>query len=132
MEFETLYSQRVRHANRDYAVIDIDIEEVVIYRDGRYVGRVDRIPGHLSRATATVWRNGDLEYDRDIFVVGNSLTGFELISEEYMPDGHTRVRAGLIDLHRGRVRAVGRSRLYDPYYPDRFYAQSLLPEDVAW
>lgn len=132
MEFETVYRQRVRHANRDYAVIDIDIEEVVIYRDGRYIGRVDRIPGHLSRATATVWRNGALEYDRDLFVVGNTFTGFELVSEEYLPNGRTRIRAGEVDLRTGRVYGVGRSRLYDPYAPDRFYVQSLLPEDVAW
>jgi hypothetical protein len=132
MEFETVYRQRVRRANDDYAVIDIDLEEVAIYRDGRYIGSVDRIPGHLSRAVATVWRDGELEYDRDIFVVGNSAAGFELISEEYLPDGRTRVQAGRIDLIRGRVRSISRSRLYDPFYPDRFYAQSLLPEDVAW
>lgn len=139
IEMETTYRHRVRFANADYAVLDIDVEQIAIYDNGRYLGTVDHIPSHLSNIEATVFRNGDIAFDRDLFLVGDRRAGFEIISTEF-DDGFAGqgyrygddIRVGRVDLMRGRVRSADYSRLFDPNRWQGFAPISLLPEDEGW
>ena len=139
IEMETTYRHRVRFANEDYAVLDIDIEQIALYDNGRYIGMVDRIPDHLSSVEATVFRNGDIAFDRDIFLVGDRRAGFEVISTEFY-DGYAGqgyrygddISVGRVDLRNGRVRSASRSRLFNPNSWEGFAPISLLPEDEGW
>ena len=139
IEMETTYRHRVRFANADYAVLDIDVEQIAIYDNGRFLGLVERIPNHLSSIEATVFRNGDIAFDRDLFLVGDRRAGFEIISTEF-DDGYAGqgyrygddIRVGRVDLKRGRVRSADYSRLFDPNRWQGFAPISLLPEDEGW
>ncbi len=139
IEMETTYRHKVRFATDQYAVLDIDIEQVALYDNGRYFGMVDRIPAHLSSVEATVFRNGDIAFDRDIFLVGDRRSGFEIISTPFY-DGYAGqgyrygddMRVGQVDLRRNRVRTKGYSRLFDPRRWQGFTPISLLPEDDGW
>lgn len=139
IEMETTYRHKVRYANDEYAVLDIDIEQIAIYDNGRFLGMMDRIPNHLSSIEATVFRNGDIAFDRDIFLVGDRRAGFEIISTDfydgYAGQGYRRgdlIEVGRVDLRKGRVRSVGRSRLFNPDSWRGFAPISLLPEDEGW
>lgn len=139
IEMETTYRHKVRFANDEYAVLDIEIEEIALYDGDRFLGSVDRIPGNLGNIEATVFRNGDIAFDRDVFIVGDRVSGFEIISTEYN-DGYALAgyksgrgyQVGRLDLRSGRVRSVRRSRLFNP---DNFHGYapiSLLPEQEGW
>lgn len=139
VEVETTYRHRIRHATDTYAEVDITLEEVAFYEDGRYLGSVHHIPDRLARLRATVYRNGEVAFDRDVFVVGNAAVGFELISMQDRDgdvfdryDHGTSVRAGAVDLRRERVRTIGHSRLFDPYDFRGYVPVSLLPEGAGW
>ncbi len=139
IEMETTYRHRVRFATDEYAVLDIDIEHVALYDNGRYIGMVDRIPSDLSSVEATVFRNGDIAFDRDIFLVGDRRSGFEIISTPFY-DGYAgqgyrngdEVRVGKVDLRRHRVRTQNYSRLFNPNRRQAHAPISLLPEDEGW
>ncbi|MDA1029291.1 MAG: hypothetical protein O3B41_09600 [Bacteroidetes bacterium] len=139
VEMETVYRHQVKYANEDYAVLEIDIEEVALYENGRYVGAVDRIPTSLSKIEATVYRDGRIDFDRDVFVVGDSRAGFELISTHFYDDyalaryrDSDELKVGRMDLRRGKVSRVSRSRLFDPRDFNGFAPISLLPEEEGW
>jgi len=136
---ETTYRHKVRFATDEYAVLDIDIESIAIYDNGRFVGIVDRIPNRLSSVEATVFRNGDIAFDRDVFLVGDRRSGFELISasfqDGYAASGHgwdDGLRVGRVDLRRNRVSSTYRSRLFNPRDWRGFAPISLLPENEGW
>ena len=139
IEVETTYRHQVRHADQDYAEVDIYIEEIGFYQDGRYLGSVHHIPGELSHIRATVYRGGAIEFDRDAFVVGDAGAGFEMISMRHQ-DGNVfdayahgkDVRVGRVDLRGERVRSSGHSRLFDPYDFTGYVPVSLLPEGADW
>ena len=139
IEMETTYRHRVRFATDEYAVLDIDIEQVALYDNGRYIGMVDRIPSSLSSIEATVFRNGDIAFDRDVFLVGDRQAGFEIISTPFY-DGYAGqgyrygddVRVGKVNLRRNRVSSRSYSRLFDPNRWRGYAPISLLPEDEGW
>ncbi len=139
IEMETTYRHRVRFATDEYAVLDIDIEQVALYDNGQCIGMVDRIPSDLSSIEATVFRNGHIAFDRDIFLVGDRRAGFEIISTPFY-DGYAGqsyrhgddVRVGKVDLHSNRVRSKSYSRLFDPNRWRGYAPISLLPEDEGW
>ncbi len=138
LELIAEYRQRVVSAGRNRSEIELDVESFQIYENGRYLGRVDRIPNSLSRMRATVSRRGDVRVDRDVMLVGTRRTGFELVVTSgrgawhdayYGRDG---VRIGKIDLRRGRVREARGSRLLGRGRYDRLVPVSLLPDDPSW
>ncbi len=139
IEVETVYSHRVRYATDDRASIAIRIERVEIYDDGRYLGYVDRLPDNLSRIDATVYRDGAVEFDQDIFLMGDPFVGFEIIAtrpydgwvmDDYrVEDGY---RAGAVDLGRNRVEPIRRSRFFDPEGYGAMVPVSLLPDRDGW
>lgn len=139
VEMETVYRHQVKYANEDYAVLEIDIEEVALYENGRYLGAVDRIPSSLSKIEAVVYRDGRIDFDRDVFVVGDSRAGFEMISTHFYDDyalaryrDSDGLKVGRMDLRRGKVNRVSRSRLFDPRDFNGFAPISLLPEEEGW
>ncbi|GAB5519932.1 MAG: hypothetical protein RhofKO_21830 [Rhodothermales bacterium] len=139
VEVQTYYSQEVRKAGRRSAEIDIYIDQLDIYENGQYLGTVRDIPRELGRVRATVHRDGRVKLNRDIFIVGDSYSGFELISTRYY-DGfvldHYRgkhgYRVGEVDLYRERVHKKRRSELFRPNDFNGFVPISVLPEDVDW
>ena len=139
IDVRTYYYHELRHATPDRAEVDIYVERVELYENGRYLGQVDRVPEQLGRIGATIYRNGRVEFDRDVFIVGDSYAGFEMISTRYY-DGFLLdayrpqhgVRAGVLDLRAQRVVPTGHSRLFDPYNFDGYVPVSLVPEDQGW
>jgi hypothetical protein len=139
VEMETVYRHKVKYANNEYAVLEIDIEEVALYDSGRYLGTVDRIPSSLSKIEATVYRDGRIDFDRDVFVVGDSRAGFEMISTRFYDDyamagyrDSDGYEAGKLNLRSGKVSRIRRSRLFDPRNFNGFAPISLLPEEEGW
>ena len=139
VEMETVYRHKVKYATDDYAVLDIDIEEIALYEGDRYLGTVDRIPAKLSSIEATVYRDGAITFDRDVFIVGDRRKGFELISTEFYNDyamakyrDRDGYRAGRLNLRSGKVSSIRRSRLFNPRNFQGYAPISLLPEDEGW
>ncbi len=136
VDVRTTYRQRVLHANDQYAEIEIEIDGIEIYQGDRYVGYIDRIPSRFSRIRATVHADGFIEFDRNLHIVGDRYRGFEVLATPYYNDyllnayrdGHD-VDVGKIDLRRGKVKSIRRSRLFTPYSFNGLVPISLLPDD---
>jgi hypothetical protein len=139
VEVETVYTHSVREANDQFAIVDIEIERVEIYQGNRFLGYVEDVPSRLRRTSATVYRDGDVIFDRDIFLVGDSYVGFEMVSTQaydgYVLDAYHHTDgylAGKVDLRRHRVSTVRSSRLFKPHRFDGLVPISLLPSDEGW
>jgi hypothetical protein len=139
IEVQTYYRHTVRYATRDYAEIDIEIEAVEVYEDGRFVGKVHHIPYALGHIRATVFRHGYVDFDRDVFIVGDPYVGFEMVStrhrDGYVLDTYSRrdgLEVGRLDFRSERVYALAYSRLFAPNAFDGYVPITLLPEDQAW
>ena len=136
VDVRTEYQQEVRYADNNKAVIDIYLEKIEVYENGYFCGEVYRIPDHLSHIEATVYRNGEVVYDRDVFILGDPEVGFEMISTRhyggYVLDHYDRshgYEVGKLDFRRKRVYSRSYSRLFDPYGRNGFVPISLLPEE---
>lgn len=139
IDVRTRYHHRVQWADAYQAEVVIYIDAVELYADGRYLGTVDRIPRHLSRVEATLYRNGDATFDRDLFLVGDPQAGFELIAtrayDRPLLGAYHRgdwVKAGVLDLYAGEVVPVRRSRLFRPHAFNGYVPISLLPDRLDW
>ncbi len=139
VEVETVYRHSVRRATDDYAEIDVEIERLELYQDGQYLGYVDDLPSRLRKTRATVYRDGVVEFDRELFLVGDPYVGFEVIStrayEGYVLDAYHHsdgYYAGRVDLRRNRVKTIRSSRLFKPHRFDGLVPVSLLPRDEGW
>lgn len=136
VDVRTSYRQRILEATDEFAVIEIDIDSIELYQGGRYLGFVDRIPNRLGRMRATVYSDGYIEFDRNVFLVGDMHRGFELLSTPHYDDyvlnayrSEHDVRAGRVDLRRERVKSIRRSRLFNPHSFNGLVPISLLPDD---
>ena len=136
VDVRTTYRQRVIEASDTHARVRIDIESIELYQGDRYVGYVDQVPGNLARIEAVVYDDGYIEFDRNVFLIGDAYRGFEILSTRHYDDyllsawqRDHRLDVGEVDLRRGRVRNVGRSRLFNPYDFNGLVPISLLPED---
>ena len=136
VELRTRYHQELRYADDNKAEIDIYIDAIEIYDNGYFIGEVTRIPERLSRIGAVVYRDGEIRYDRDVFLVGDPGVGFEMISTRsygnFVYSDYRRndgFRVGRLDLRRGKVRTRRNSRLFDPYGYKGYAPISLLPEN---
>ncbi|QXD15224.1 hypothetical protein GQ464_017770 [Rhodocaloribacter litoris] len=139
IDVQTYYRQEVRYADAHHAVVDLYIEEIELFRDGRYYGRVHHIPARLGHLTARIYRDGRVVFDRDVFIVGDPHAGFEMIATRhrggYVFDGYYGPGewvVGRLDLRHQAVHLVHRSRLFDPYDFEGWVPISLLPDDLAW
>ncbi len=139
IDVRTQYYHELRHATRDRAEVDIYIEQIELYENGRYLGEVHHIPERLGRIRATVYRNGSVRFDREVSLLGDAYTGFEMIStrayDGFVLDAYRTahgLRVGAVDLRRQRVVPTSYSRLFDPYDFQGYVPVSLLPEDAGW
>lgn len=139
IDVRTRFHHRVRRANAHRAEVDVYLDAITLYAGGRYVGAVDRIPHHLSRVRATLYRDGRARFDRELFLVGTPRVGFELIAtrpyDRYVLGAYHRgdwIEAGALDFYTGEVVPLRRSRLFRPHDFNGFVPLSLLPEDLAW
>lgn len=136
---ETHYRHRLLSANEDRAELEVTIEAIDLFYEGRHLGSVDWVPEELGKIYATVYQNGAIEFDREVFLMGDPYEGFELIATRYYNgyvmdeyrsgDGYV---AGRVDLGNGDVRLINRSRLFDPFASNGFIPISLLPENEGW
>ncbi|MEX0822354.1 MAG: hypothetical protein WD021_09435 [Rhodothermales bacterium] len=139
IELHTVYRHRVRRADVRRAELDVIVERIEVFEGGRFVGAVDRIPGNLSSVRATLYRDGETRFDRQLYILGSSHDGFEVISTRYYGgrvwdryDRRDGYRAGRLDFRRERVVPVRRSRLFDPSGYGGYVPIELLPEDEVW
>ncbi len=121
------------------AELEITIEAIDVFYKGRHLGSVDYVPENLGTIYATVYNDGEIQFDREVFLVGDPYAGFEMISTRYY-DGYVfdryrssdGYRAGRLDLRTGEVYTIGRSRLFDPDASSGHIPISLLPENEGW
>ena len=136
VELQTYYRHRVLFANDRYSEVEIQIDAIDIYENGRFLSTVDRIPSSLRKVRAIIHSDGRIEFDRNVFLMGDTRSGFEMIATRYYTDylfdaydrGHG-LKVGRVNLGRGKVKKVRRSRFF---HDGRFvgYAPiSLLPDD---
>ncbi len=139
IDVRTHYHHRVRRADAYRAEVDVYLDAIELYADGRYLGMVDRIPRPLRRVRATLYRDGRVHFDRELFVIGTPRLGFELIATRAY-DGYVLgayrhgdwLRAGALDFFAGEVVPLRRSRLFRPRSFNGLVPISLLPDDPAW
>ncbi|MBT8399349.1 MAG: hypothetical protein KJO98_02635 [Rhodothermia bacterium] len=136
VDVRTYYRHRVLHANDQYAEIEIEVDAIELYQNDQYLSTIDRIPGQLRKLRATVYADGRIDFDRNVFIIGDARSGFELIATRYYQDylynaydSQHGYRVGSVDLRRGRVKMKKHSRLFDPYDFGGFVPISLLPDD---
>ena len=139
LDLRTYYRHRVIDASPRRAVVDIQIDHIEIYEDGYFIGEVRHIPDELARIRAVVDRRRGVEFDRDVFLLGDPYAGFEMIStrsyDGFVLNKYRRshgVRVGALDLRRERVVPVRRSKFFDPYDFSGFVPMDLLPQDAGW
>lgn len=139
IDIRTQYHHRVLRAGPRRADIVIIIDAIELYAGGRYLGVVDRIPRHLRRIKATIYRDGYTRFDRSLFVIGTPRLGFELIatrsySRPLLGAYHRGdwLKAGRLDFYTGEVVPVRRSRLFRPHAFNGLVPISLLPDRAAW
>lgn len=136
VDIRTNYHHEVRYADHRKAVVDIYIDEIEVFEDGYYLGKVRRFPRDLEHVQATIYRNGRVEYDRDVFIVGDPYAGFEMIATQaydgYVQDYYDRshgMDVGRLNFKRKRVDARRYSKLFDPYDYNGYAPISVLPDD---
>lgn len=138
-EVVTTYRQRILDASASRARLELLLDDVAIYQDGRYAGRVTRFPYDFERVRATLYRGGRVDFDRDLMVIGDLRDGFELVlTRAYGGYAYSRwrrgddVRAARLDFRRETATFAGRSRFFDPYDYAGYAPISLLPADADW
>lgn len=138
-EVVTTYRQRILDASSSRARLELLLDDVTLYQDGRYVGRVTRFPYDFERVRATLSRGGRVDFDRDLMVIGDAREGFELVSTRayggYAFASWRRgddVRAARLDFRRQTATFAGRSRFFDPYDYAGYAPISILPADADW
>lgn len=136
VDVSTSYSQRIIEANADYAEVEITIENIDIAQDGYHLGFVDRIPNRVGKIRATIWSDGVIEFDKNVFVIGDRVRGFEIIAtqnyDDYLLNAYRnddRLDVARIDLNRNRATMASRSRLFNPHTVNGNVPISLLPDD---
>jgi hypothetical protein len=139
LEIVTVYRQRLLSAARSRADLEVRIDEIHLYEDGHYLGRINRIPGDMSRMRAVMYRNGRVDFDRTPYIVGNPRDGFEMLmapySERHLVEGYVplnRIRTADLDFRSGRAHPTRYSRLYHPHDFTGMVPIALLPEDGSW
>ncbi len=121
------------------AELEISIEAIDLYYEGKHLGSIDYVPEELGTVYAKVYANGEIQFDREVFIVGDPYEGFEMISTRYY-DGYVLdefrrgdgYRAGRLDFRSGSIDSVNLSRLFDPYAASAYIPISLLPENEGW
>ena len=68
MEIE--YSHRVIYADENSAELEIRIERINTYTEGKFYGSISSIPHELSMVRARASADGRIEFDRELLLLG--------------------------------------------------------------
>lgn len=133
LDIRTSYRQRVSGGYSSGDRVEVRIERIEVYQDGRYLGYVDYydLPRDFDHVTATRMRNGELRLDDDLLLVGEASVGFELIrfdGNDFYGSWRRQYDALSLDLRRSSTRRVGYSRLFDPYAYRGYVPVSIVPD----
>jgi hypothetical protein len=136
LEVRSTLTRQIRKVRRDYVEVEFELDRIAVTAAGRYLGDVDRFPGKLRKVRAKIYRDGFVEFDRMLYVIGNEITGFELLSTRYCGGDVARAsyeclnaRSGDLDFYDGKVHATGYSRLLEPLPYGRVVSVALVPDE---
>jgi hypothetical protein len=139
VEIDAHYSRRVLFADDHSAEFEIRIEKIDTYVEGRYYGSIAVIPEEFRTIRARVQDNGRVEFDREIFILGDPGSGFEMVSTQfyggYVMDNYRAsdgYAAAKLDFRNGRASRIRKSRLFRPFDARAHVPVSLLPEEQGW
>jgi hypothetical protein len=112
-EIRTRYRYVPRRVSRRVAEVDVLITGIDIYRRGRFLGSIERIPPEIRRTRARVFRNRPARIDREIAVMGGDGFGYELIAlrPERAWKRPVVLAAARVNVRRGAAIPVRRSSL---------------------
>jgi len=136
VEIVSTLKRRVRNVQRDYVEVEFELDRIELLAGGQFRGEVDRFPGNMRKVRAKIYRDGYVEFDRMLYVVGNERTGYEMFSTRYCGGELAGAsyecldpRVGEVDFYDERVHSVGGSRLLDLVYRGQIVPVSLIPDE---
>ncbi len=112
-EVRTRYRYVPRRVSRRVADVDVLITGVDVYRRGRFLGSIERIPLRIRRTRARIFRNRPARIDREIAVIGGDGLGYELLAlrPERVWQRPAVLAAAQVNIRRGAAIPVRRSSL---------------------
>lgn len=133
LEIRTRYRFVPQRVSRRWANVDIVITGVDVYRRGRFVGSIRRLPASIRRTRALIRRNGHVRLDREVAVIGGGGLGYELLA--LRPGGAWRrpvvLSAARVNVRQGRAVPIRRSSLTRGRQGRFLTPIPLLPADVG-
>ena len=133
LEIRTRYRFVPQRVSRRWANVDIVITGVDVYRRGRFVGSIRRLPASIRRTRVLIRRNGRVRLDREVAVIGGGGLGYELLA--LRPGGAWRrpvvLSAARVNVRQGRAVPIRRSSLTRGRHGRFLTPIPLLPADVG-
>jgi len=136
VEVVSTVRRKIRNVHREYVDVEFELVRLDLSSAGRFLGTVDRFPGDLRRMRAKIYRDGFVQFDRMLYVVGNDYDGFELLSTRYCGGDLGRAsydcldpKAGEIDFYDERVHSTRYSRLLPLVQTGRSVPVALVPDE---
>lgn len=135
VEIESTFKRRIRHVRHDYVEVEFELDRIAVSSAGQYLGDADAFPGGLRTIRAKIYRDGFVQFERMLYVVGNEYDGFELLSMRHCGDpvrasiDCLRPRAGEIDFYDRRVHGTRYSRLLELSRHGRAVPVALVPDE---
>lgn len=136
VEVVSTFKRKIRGVHREYVDVEFELDRIEVVSRGQFLGEADRFPGSLRTMRAKVYRDGFVQFDRMLYVVGNDYTGFELLSTRYCGGDLTRAayecldaRAGDVDFYDERVHSTGYSELLGLAQSGRAVSVALVPDE---
>ena len=136
VEVVSTVRRKIRSVHREYVDVEFELVRLELASAGRFLGTVDRFPGDLRRMRAKIYRDGFVQFDRMLYVVGNDYDGFELLSTRYCGGDLGRAsyecldpKAGEIDFYDERVHSTRYSRLLPLAQTGRSVPVALVPDE---
>ena len=136
VEVVSTVRRKIRSVHREYVDVEFELVRLDLSSAGRFLGTVDRFPGDLRRMRAKIYRDGFVQFDRMLYVVGNDYDGFELLSTRYCGGDLGRAsyecldpKAGEIDFYDERVHSTRYSRLLPLAQTGRSVPVALVPDE---
>ncbi len=132
-EIRTRYRYVPRRVSRRVADVDVLITGIDVYRRGRFLGSIERIPPRIRRTRARIFRHRPARVDREVAVIGGGGFGYELLA--LRPGGGWKrpavLAAARVNIRRGAAIPVRRSSLIYTRGARYLTPIPLLPPDIG-
>ena len=132
-EIRTRYRYVPRRVSRRVADVDVLITGIDVYRRGRFLGSIERIPPRIRRTRARIFRYRPARVDREVAVIGGGGFGYELLA--LRPGGGWKrpavLAAARVNIRRGAAIPVRRSSLVYTRGARYLTPIPLLPPDIG-